>query len=324
MGIAMSDSWLLLTNDDGIDARPLHLLIAALLARNHKVAVLAPSENHSATGMKLSLAIPLAVRERSDLCAELSTENDELYMFELDGTPCDTIITALDGGLKKLMADIEVKMVISGINIGPNLSQDTYHSGTIAAAREAGLYGMPALACSWSSFSEEGVEKAIEATIPVIEACLAVLPNKPVNLKRPYIDVASPHLSDWPGESKKSWLNDPVTALRTAFQQGELLLNLNIPPDWNGEYATTRLGMRWYRDAVVFDEKKETSTFTIGAAKIDYDPVDRGDCDADISGFSSITCLPSWPLMHPLALDERLLAWCLENSESGMPVWLHN
>ena len=206
VGIAMSDSWLLLTNDDGIEARSLHLLIAALLARNHKVAVLAPSENPSATGMKLSLGKPLAVRERSDLCTELSTEGDELYMFELDGTPCDTVITALDGGLKKLMEDIEVKMVISGINIGPNLSQDTYHSGTIAAAREAGLYGMPALACSWSSFSEEGVEKAIEATIPVIEACLAVLPNKPVNLKRPHIDVASPHLSDWPGESKKSWL----------------------------------------------------------------------------------------------------------------------
>jgi 5'/3'-nucleotidase SurE len=65
----MSDSWLLLTNDDGIESRPLHLLITALLARNHKVAVLAPSKNHSATGMKLSLGIPLAVRERSDLCA---------------------------------------------------------------------------------------------------------------------------------------------------------------------------------------------------------------------------------------------------------------
>ena len=320
----MSDSWLLLTNDDGIEARPLQLLIVALLARGHKVAVLAPSENHSATGMKLSLGKPLGVRERTDMWAELSTEKDDLYMFELDGTPCDTIITALDGGLERLMPGVEVKMVISGINLGPNLSQDTYHSGTIAAAREAGLYGMPALACSWSSFSGEGVEKAVEATIPIIESCLALLPDKPVNLRRPHVDVSSPHLSDWPNESEKSWSNDPISALRTAFQHGELVLNLNTPPDWNREYATTRLGMRWYRGAVVFDEEKETSTFTIGAASIDYDPVERGDCDADIAGYSSITCLPSWPLMHPLALDERLLAWCLENSKSGMPVWLHN
>jgi 5'/3'-nucleotidase SurE len=320
----MSDSWLLLTNDDGIEARPLHLLIKALLARGHKVAVLAPSQNHSATGMKISLAKPLIVRERADLCGKLSTEKDGLYMFELDGTPCDTVITALDGGLEKLFANIEVKIVISGINIGPNLSQDTYHSGTIGAAREAGLYGMPALACSWSSFSEDGIEKAVEATVPVIEACLAVLPNKPANLKRPHIDVDSPHLSDWPKQSQKSWISDPIAALRTAFQHGELMLNLNIPPDWNGEYATTRLGMRWYRDAVVFDSQRDTTTFTIGAARIDYDPVERGDCDADIAGFSSITCLPSWPQMHPLAVDERLLAWCLQNSESGMPVWLHN
>ena len=55
----MSDSWLLLTNDDGIEARPLQMLIVALLARGHKVAVLAHSDNHSATGMKLSLVKPL-------------------------------------------------------------------------------------------------------------------------------------------------------------------------------------------------------------------------------------------------------------------------
>ena len=318
----MSNSWLLMTNDDGIEAKPLQLLVVELLSRGHKVAVLAPSENHSATGMKLSIGKPLGVRERKDISAELSNETDDLRMFELDGTPCDTIITALDGGLEQLMPGIDVKMVISGINIGPNLSQDTYHSGTIAAAREAGLYGMPALAFSWSSFSEDGIEKSIEASITVIESCLELLPEKPANLKRPHVDVSSPHLSDWPKESNKSWSQDPVSALVTAFQHGELILNVNIPPDWNGKYATTRLGMRWYRGAVAFDEEKETSTFTIGASSIDYDPVERGDCDADIAGFSSITCLPSWPVMHPLALDERLLSWCLENS-TEMPIWLY-
>ena len=70
----------------------------------------------------------------------------------------------MDGGLQKLAPGIMPKLVVeSGINLGPNLSQDAYHSGTIAAAREAGMYGMPAIASSWSSFDPEGMEVAIDA-----------------------------------------------------------------------------------------------------------------------------------------------------------------
>ena len=89
----------------------------------------------------------------------------------------------------EISSRIMPKLLVSGINLGPNLSQDAYHSGTIAAAREAGMYGMPAIASSWSSFDPEGMEIAIDATIELIEAALAVLPDEPKNLNRPHVDV---------------------------------------------------------------------------------------------------------------------------------------
>ena len=64
-----------------------------------------------------------------------------------------------------------------------------------------------------------------------------------------------------------------------AFLHGELMLNLNVPPNWNGSYQTTRLGMRWYRDAVQFVDGNDgsvESTFTIGAAYIDNHVVEKG------------------------------------------------
>lgn len=306
-------SWILLTNDDGIDATSLQNLVSALHDRGHKCVVFAPSENNSAVSMKISLGKPLTVTRVED-------PREGIHQFSIGGTPCDCIIAALDGGLQKLVPGVMPKLVVSGINLGPNLSQDAYHSGTIAAAREAGMYGMPAIASSWSSFDPEGMEIAIDATIQLIEAALAVLPDAPANLNRPHIDVNAPHLTSWPQKSPESWSKNPVQALRDAFAAGEILLNLNVPRNWTGKYSATRLGMRWYRNAITFSN--DTSTFQLGAASIDVDAVDRGDVDSDELGIASVTCMPSWPQTHPLEADVDLLAWSLINSTEGMPIWL--
>ncbi|MBA4695148.1 MAG: hypothetical protein H2066_04775 [Candidatus Poseidoniales archaeon] len=306
-------SWILLTNDDGIDATSLQDLVSALHDRGYKCVVFAPSENNSAVSMKISLGKPLTVTRVED-------PRENVHQFSIGGTPCDCIIAALDGGLQKLVPGVMPKLVVSGINLGPNLSQDAYHSGTIAAAREAGMYGMPAIASSWSSFDPEGMEIAIEATIQLIEAALAVLPDTPANLNRPHIDVNAPHLTSWPKKSPESWSENPVQALRDAFAAGEILLNLNVPRNWTGKYSATRLGMRWYRNAITFSN--DTSTFQLGAASIDVDAVDRGDVDSDELGIASVTCMPSWPQTHPLEADVDLLAWSLINSTEGMPIWL--
>jgi len=328
MSIAESTGWLLLTNDDGIEALGIQLLVEALNKRGHKVVVFAPSSNHSATGMRINLMTPIAWRFRDNLRDKWDIVNqDNLYLIELDGSPCDTMIVSLDKGLEHILPNVHPRLVISGINLGPNMSQDSYHSGTMGAAREAGLYGMPAIASSLTSFDEEGMEKAVDATVEVIEQALNILPMVPENLRRPSVDISASHVSRWPNiEQTPAWEGDPEEALRMAFRHGELMLNLNTPPTWNGEFQITRLGMRWYRDAISFQstsDDEETATFTIGAASIDHTPVEKSDCDAVIADKSSISCLPTWPQTHPLAIDDRLLTWSLESCEGKYPVWMH-
>tara|TARA_B100000945_G_scaffold310018_1_gene301477 strand:- start:837 stop:1823 length:987 start_codon:yes stop_codon:yes gene_type:complete len=318
--------WLLLTNDDGIEAVGMKLLVEALNDRGHKVVVFAPSNNQSATGMRINLMTPLNWRFRNDLKSQWNVNDEYLHLIELDGTPCDTMIVALDKGLQHILPEVIPRLVISGVNLGPNMSQDSYHSGTMGAAREAGLYGMPAIASSLTSFDDEGMQKAVDATVQLIERAIEILPMVPENLRRPSVDISKPHVSRWPIiEDKPAWSDNPIEALRTAFRNGELMLNINTPPTWNGEFQTTRLGMRWYRDAISFAENADnenTATFTIGAASIDHTPVESSDCDAVMMDKSSISCLPTWPQTHPLAIDDRLLTWCLQSGEENYPIWL--
>jgi 5'/3'-nucleotidase SurE len=327
--------WLLLTNDDGIEALGLRLLVQALHEAGHPIIVFAPAENQSATSMSINLNSPMKLRQRYDLVEEwglcAATDTAPIHLYELHGRPCDTMIVALDGGLQRLIPGIEPRLVISGVNLGPNLSQDSLHSGTMGAAREAGLYGMPAIASSFTSFDSEGIENAIAATVELVESALKVLPIIPQNRCRPHIDVTANHISRWPDiPQHPAWESDPITALRNAFRHGELMLNLNVPPLWDGTWATTRLGMRWYRNAVIFDNggvaegqlSDETATFTIAGAKIDHDSILQGDCDAIDANKASISCMPTWPQTHPLALDDRLLTWALDFCDGGTPNWL--
>tara|TARA_B100001741_G_scaffold231335_1_gene192629 strand:+ start:1539 stop:2525 length:987 start_codon:yes stop_codon:yes gene_type:complete len=326
MSTSQNQSWLLLTNDDGIEAVGMKLLVEALNDRGHKVVVFAPSNNQSATGMRINLMTPLNWRFRNDLKSRWNVNDENLHLIELDGTPCDTMIVALDKGLQHILPEVIPRLVISGVNLGPNMSQDSYHSGTMGAAREAGLYGMPAIASSLTSFDDEGMQKAVDATVQLIERAIEILPMVPENLRRPSVDISKPHVSRWPIiEDKPAWSDNPIEALRTAFRNGELMLNINTPPTWNGEFQTTRLGMRWYRDAISFAENADnenTATFTIGAASIDHTPVESSDCDAVMMDKSSISCLPTWPQTHPLAIDDRLLTWCLQSGEENYPIWL--
>ena len=253
MSTSQNQGWLLLTNDDGIEAVGMKLLVEALNDRGHKVVVFAPSNNQSATGMRINLMTPLNWRFRNDLKSQWNVNDENLHLIELDGTPCDTMIVALDKGLQHILPEVIPRLVISGVNLGPNMSQDSYHSGTMGAAREAGLYGMPAIASSLTSFDDEGMQKAVDATVQLIERAIEILPMVPENLRRPSVDISKPHVSRWPIiEDKPAWSDNPIEALRTAFRNGELMLNINTPPTWNGEFQTTRLGMRWYRDAISF------------------------------------------------------------------------
>ena len=321
----MEKKWVLMTNDDGIEAPGFEHLVKAMNQAGIPLVAFAPSGNKSACSMQLNLGKPIDLHNRNELIEEWDLDASVgVHLFALDGTPCDTMIVALDGGLKHVLPDVEPSIVLSGVNLGPNLSQDSYHSGTMGAAREAGLYGIPAIASSYTSFDPVGMHVGIDATVELLQRVLLLVPRIPQNLCRPHIDARAEHVSSWP--HRPSQRTDEVAdqQLMNAFLHGELMLNLNVPPNWNGSYQTTRLGMRWYREAVQFVDGSDgsvESTFTIGAAYIDNHVVENGDVDCVETGIASISSLPTWPQTHPLALDDELLAHALRADETGHPSW---
>ncbi|NLH51075.1 MAG: 5'/3'-nucleotidase SurE [Myxococcales bacterium] len=122
---------ILLTNDDGIDAKGLAALAEAMRAFG-EIIVVAPDGNRSTCAHSLTLERPLRVAP---------TKAD---WFACDGTPADCVHLALNG----LLRERRPELVISGINQGGNLGQDLTYSGTVMAALEAVLIGVPAFAIS--------------------------------------------------------------------------------------------------------------------------------------------------------------------------------
>ena len=177
---------LLLTNDDGIHSLGLQELASSLNERGHPVVILAPLTEQSAVGMKLTLRDDMAFQEHTDIADKIRVnEAAPLRVFSLDGSPCDCVIVAIDGGLRAWVPEIEPWMCISGINRGPNLSVEVLHSGTVSAAREAALYGLPSLSVSLATYSNEDYSDSIGATLDVIDRLSRLVSKKPENLLRP-------------------------------------------------------------------------------------------------------------------------------------------
>jgi len=124
----------LLTNDDGIHARGLRALHATL-SDIADCLVVAPEREQSAVGHAITLTRPLMVRQ--------VRENDTFSGFAVTGTPADCVKI----GIKELSA-VPVDLVVSGINLGPNVGIDVIYSGTVSAATEAAILGVPSMAVS--------------------------------------------------------------------------------------------------------------------------------------------------------------------------------
>lgn len=123
---------ILLTNDDGIQAPGMAVLEAIAAKLSDDVWVCAPAEENSGAGHSLTLHMPVRLVEHGR------------QRFAVTGTPTDAVNLAL----RKLFADKAPDLVISGINNGENLADDVTYSGTISAAMEAALAGIPAVAMS--------------------------------------------------------------------------------------------------------------------------------------------------------------------------------
>ncbi len=126
----------LLTNDDGIDAVGLQAMRRALLeVPNVELAVIAPNSNRSATARSITTRTPLWVEE-----VEF---DDGTVGHATDGTPVDCVRFAALG-----LIEFEPQLIVSGINHGANLGDDITYSGTVAAALEGIVLGLPAIAVS--------------------------------------------------------------------------------------------------------------------------------------------------------------------------------
>ena len=121
---------ILLSNDDGYQARGIRILRGAL-ADLAEVTVVAPDRNRSGASNSLTLDMPLRVLEV------------EPAVYCVQGTPTDCVHLAITG-----LFDYEHDMVVSGVNDGANLGDDVLYSGTVAAAIEGRFLGLPTIAVS--------------------------------------------------------------------------------------------------------------------------------------------------------------------------------
>ena len=123
---------ILLSNDDGINAPGLKALLKVARELTDDIWICAPETEQSAAGHSLTLREPVRVRHISR------------QRYAVDGTPTDSVLMALH----KIMAGKPPDLVLSGINRGGNMGEDITYSGTVAAAMEATLLGVPAIALS--------------------------------------------------------------------------------------------------------------------------------------------------------------------------------
>lgn len=226
---------ILVSNDDGYFAPGISALAAALRACGN-VTVVAPERDRSGASNSLTLDRPLIVRE---------APNGFLYA---NGTPTDCVHLAVTGLLASLP-----DVVVSGINHGANMGDDTIYSGTVAAATEGFLLGIPSIAVSLADKSAEHLESAASVAVDLVMR-LAQVPLKLPTL----LNVNVPNL--------------PLVAMKGV--------------------RVTRLGKRHKAEPVIQAKNPRGQTvYWIGAAGEAQDAGEGTDFGAVADGYVSVTPL---------------------------------
>ena len=189
---------ILLSNDDGYFAPGLNIL-AEHLSKLAEITVVAPERNRSGASNSLTLDRPLSVRKANN------------GFFFVNGTPTDCVHIALTG-----LMDAMPDMVISGINDGANMGDDTIYSGTVAAAMEGYLLDIPSMAISMSQHNSTHFETAARVAAELVQHhqkngfCQATLLN--VNVPDIPYDALQGRAITRLGKRHKA---DPVIQLKT-------------------------------------------------------------------------------------------------------------
>ncbi len=251
-----SQPHILISNDDGYLAPGLLALVNAIRPLG-RVTVIAPEQNHSGASNSLTLSRPLSIHRVA------GGERDG-FIF-INGTPTDCVHVAMTGFL-----DSKPDLVVSGINQGENMGEDVLYSGTVAAAIEGVMFGVPGVAFSQIDRGWARIDDAAKAAHDVVAQMLLS------------------HLADDNGGTAP-------------------LLNVNIP---NRPYAelcrwrVTRLGNRHHSQPVVVQKNpRGEEIYWIGAAGHAKDSSEGTDFHAIDEGCISIT-----PMQLDLTHHARLAA----------------
>jgi 5'-nucleotidase len=249
---------ILIANDDGYLAPGLAALVRACEGLGH-IDVIAPEQNASGTSNALTLSRPLSIFE---------ARGEHVKGFRVvNGTPSDCVHVALTGLLAQ-----RPDLVLSGINNGANMGDDTLYSGTVAAAMEGFLFGVPAIAFSQAEKGWGHLDAAAAAARAVIDQVLAT--------------------SAWPLRSgAEPWL-----------------LNVNIPNRADAASlprVVTRLGRRHASEPVIQQTNpRGEAIYWIGPAGDAREAGEGTDFHAVAQGRVSIT-----PLQVDLTDHARRDAW---------------
>ncbi len=225
---------ILISNDDGYLAPGINALAEALAAVAD-IVVVAPDSNRSGASNSLSLDRPLSVQQASN------------GFYFVNGTPTDCVHVALTG-----MLDYRPDLVVSGINNGPNMGDDTLYSGTVAAATEGYLFGIPAIAFSQAEFGWTHIEAAARLARDIV-------------LRR-FEELSAPYLLN---------VNIP-----------------NLPYEQLGRVQATRLGRRHQAEPVIRAlDPRGREIFWIGPPGATRDAGEGTDFHAVAQGHVSVTPL---------------------------------
>ncbi|GAB3189235.1 5'/3'-nucleotidase SurE [Hydrogenophaga aquatica] len=249
---------ILLSNDDGYQAPGICALYEALCELG-EVEVVAPEQNNSAKSNALTLHSPLYVHTAS---------NGFRYV---NGTPADCVHIALTG-----LLGYRPDLVVSGINNGANMGDDTIYSGTVGAAMEGYLFGVPAIAFSQTEKGWRHLDAAV---------------GKAQELVRYLTPSVMSHVPPAKSVQAQPWL-----------------LNVNIPCRPAEEilgFKVARLGRRHAAEPVITQVSPRGETmYWIGGAGAAKDDAEGTDFHATSQGFVSVT-----PLQIDLTDHSRLAYW---------------
>jgi 5'-nucleotidase len=192
---------ILISNDDGYLAPGL-IALADALSACAEVTVVAPDSNRSGSSNSLTLERPLTVGKTAD------------GVYFVNGTPSDCVHIALTGLLQ-----FKPDLIVSGINQGQNMGDDTLYSGTVAAATEGYLFGIPAIAFSQLERGWAEIDSAARAARDIVLRQFDSLPRPyllNVNIpNRPYAELGQPVAT----RLGKRHASEPVYKLTDPFGQ---------------------------------------------------------------------------------------------------------